>query len=377
MPVFSIIIAEGRVSATMIQKPLNKNEQLFQDLYHSIRNGEIPNGARLATELELADQYGCSRITVRTSLRQLEELKLIRRVRGNGTYVNTEGVRFSSRRNIAVIASEVHSGASEVDPYFSQLMMGLFQHGNTLDFSANFIVQRAEEHSFLESFERQSINISDYDGLVFAKQLSGEEIAVLEGQRRKFVALQSPAGDEEISYITIDNFNGAYMATRHLLERGRRDIVFLHGSLDERINREKVDGFFFALNEFGCSSALRRRHYEMVPHLEESGAAVIRRLLEEDQKFDALLIHGDWATFGAVNVLRERNVRIPKDVALVMYDDYAGVQRMLKLAITAVRQPFTEQIRCALQILLRQLDRPGATRTIQLIQPMLMIRETT
>ena len=62
----------------MIQKPLNKNEQLFQDLYHAIRNGEIPNGARLATELELADRYSCSRITVRSSLRQLEELKLIR-----------------------------------------------------------------------------------------------------------------------------------------------------------------------------------------------------------------------------------------------------------------------------------------------------------
>ena len=69
----------------MIQKPLNKNEQLFQDLYHAIRNGEIPNGARLATELELANRYGCSRITVRSSLRQLDELKLIRRVRGNGT----------------------------------------------------------------------------------------------------------------------------------------------------------------------------------------------------------------------------------------------------------------------------------------------------
>lgn len=361
----------------MIQKPLNKNEQLFQDLYHAIRNGEIPNGARLATELELANRYGCSRITVRSSLRQLEELKLIRRVRGNGTYVNTEGIRFSSRRNIAVVASEVHAETTETDPYFSQLMMGLFRHGNMLDFSANFIVLAEDEKNFIDSFERQSIDISDYDGLVFAKQLSAAEIAALEGQRRNFVALQPPAGEEEISYISIDNFNGAYMGTRHLLECGRRDIVFLHGNLDERINREKVDGFLAALDEFGCVSPLRRRHYEMIPYQEESGAMVIRRLLEEDQKFDGLLIHGDWATFGAVSVLREYGIRIPEDVALVMYDDYIGVQRMLKLAITAVRQPFTEQIRCALQFLLRRLDRPDSPRTIQLIQPMLMIRETT
>ena len=88
----------------MIQKELNKNELLFRQLYEAIRCGEIPNGARLATELELAEQYGCSRITVRSGLRQLEELKLIRRVRGNGTYVSSEGVRFSGRRNIAIVA---------------------------------------------------------------------------------------------------------------------------------------------------------------------------------------------------------------------------------------------------------------------------------
>ena len=69
----------------MIQKELNKNELLFRQLYEAIRCGEIPNGARLATELELAEQYGCSRITVWSGLCQLEELKLIRRVRGNGT----------------------------------------------------------------------------------------------------------------------------------------------------------------------------------------------------------------------------------------------------------------------------------------------------
>ncbi|WP_298715254.1 phage tail protein, partial [Chitinophaga sp.] len=47
-----------------------------------------------------------------------------------------------------------------------------------------------------------------------------------------------------------DNSNGAYAAPRHLLERGRRSIVFLHGELQERINRDKVEGFHQALDEF-------------------------------------------------------------------------------------------------------------------------------
>lgn len=144
----------------MIQKELNKNELLFRQLYEAIRCGEIPNGARLATELELAEQYGCSRITVRSGLRQLEELKLIRRVRGNGTYVSSEGVRFSGRRNIAIVAVEVRANDfDEVDPYFGQLMSGLLRHGNIYDYAANLITMRPEEQSFMEAFGRQNINL--------------------------------------------------------------------------------------------------------------------------------------------------------------------------------------------------------------------------
>lgn len=362
----------------MIQKELNKNEQLFRQLYEAIRGGEIPNGARLSTELELADQYGCSRITVRSSLRRLEELKLIRRVRGNGTYVNSENVRFSGRRNIAVVAVEVRGNDfDEVDPYFAQLMNGLLRCANAYDYSASLIPMRPEDRNFMETFEREALDLSDYDGLIFAKQLTGEEIDALEGGRRNFVALQAPEGKREISYVSIDNFNGAYAATRHLLERGRRNIIFLHKSLQEKINREKVDGYLQALDEFRLNSPLERRHYECTPYIEDEGAAIIRRLLEEGQKFDGLVVHGDWATYGAVNALREHNLRIPEDVALVMYDDYYTVQRILKLSITAMRQPFGDQLRHAIRLLMHRLDHPGRTCTVQLIQPMLMIRETT
>ena len=360
------------------QRDPTKSEQLFQKLYDSIRQGELPHGTRLTTEVELAREHHCSRVTVRAGLRRLEELKLIRRVRGDGTYVDCSGKRFSSRRNIAIVALGVHSEIySEIDPYFSHLMMGLFHNGNKFDFSANFIVCKPSEKSFLESFERQKIDLADYDGLIFAKQLSAGEIAVLEGKRCNFVTLQAPEEDQEVSCIAIDGNGGVYMAARHLLERGRRSIVFLHGSLRERINREKLDGFFRALDESRLTSPLDRRHYEITPFAEEDSAELVAQLLKEGQHFDALIIHGDWATVGAVNALRAAGLRIPDDVALVMYNDYAIAQKVTKLAITSVRQPIEEQIRNALELLLRRHARPSSSKTIKILQPNLMIRETS
>ncbi len=362
----------------MIQRELNKNEQLFRQLYEAIRCGQIPNGGRLASELELAEQYGCSRITVRTSLRRLEELKLIRRVRGNGTYVNSEGIRFSGRLNVAIVAVDVRGNDfDEVDPYFAQLMNGLLRNGSSYDYAAGLIAMRPQDRSFMETFEREGLNLADYDGLVFAKELSNEEVDALEGSRRNFIALQAPAEGREISYVSIDNFNGIYVATRHLLERGRRNLVFFHKTLQEKINQEKVDGFHQALDEFRLLSPQERRHYECSPYVENESAALVRRLLAEGQKFDGLIVHGDWATYGAVLALREYGLRIPEDVALVMYDDYYTVQRTLQLSITAMRQPFGEQIRHAIRLLMARLDQPSHTRTVQLIQPLLMIRETS
>lgn len=360
------------------QRDPNKSELLFQKLYDAIRQGELPHGTRLATEVELAREHHCSRVTIRAGLRRLEELKLIRRVRGDGTYVNSGDKRFSARRNIAIVALGVHSEIySEIDPYFSHLMMGLFHNGNRFDFSANFIVCKPSEKSFLESFERQNIDLADYDGLIFAKQLSAREIAVLEGKRCNFVTLQTPEEDQEISCITIDSNGGVYMAARHLLERGRRNIVFLHGKLREKINQEKLAGFYRALDEFQLVSPLERRHYEITPFAEEDSAELIAQLLEEDQHFDGLIVHGDWATVGAVNALRAAGLRIPEDVALVMYNDYAIAQKVTKLAITSVRQPIEEQIRNALELLLRRHARPSNNETIKILQPALMIRETT
>ncbi len=82
------------------QRDPTKSEQLFQELYDSIRQGELPHGTRLTTEAELAREHHCSRVTVRAGLRRLEELKLIRRVRRDGTDVDCSGKRFSSRQKI-------------------------------------------------------------------------------------------------------------------------------------------------------------------------------------------------------------------------------------------------------------------------------------
>lgn len=60
---------------------------LAEDLRHKIESGAIPAGTRLPTEIELSEQYGVSRHTLRQALKQIVALGLIDQTQGRGTYV--------------------------------------------------------------------------------------------------------------------------------------------------------------------------------------------------------------------------------------------------------------------------------------------------
>lgn len=64
-----------------------KGRELYKVLSGRIRNGALPPGSLLPREVELAGELGVARDTLRTALRELEADGLIRRVRGQGTFV--------------------------------------------------------------------------------------------------------------------------------------------------------------------------------------------------------------------------------------------------------------------------------------------------
>lgn len=66
---------------------MTRYREIAEDLIGQIRSGRVPVGGVLPGELQLMDEYGASRHTIRDALRQLEELGLVERRRGVGTSV--------------------------------------------------------------------------------------------------------------------------------------------------------------------------------------------------------------------------------------------------------------------------------------------------
>ena len=263
------------------------------------------------------------------------------------------------------------------DAYLNNLITALLKNSREYDFFGDVIFLNSTE-SFTEGAARLKLNLELYDGLIFAIQLTTNDILALEGHNCNYVALQSPENEKmEISSVTIDHANGGYIATQHLIDTGCRNIWFLCGSFQDKVNKLRLAGCLQAMEENAFPPGVRKNFREIIPYKEEEAIAVIEELIRKRTPCDGLFISGDWATIGAVKTLRKHGIRVPEDIAVVMYDDFSFVSRVLELRMTAVRQPFCDLVTYAVRILLNRMEDRQRSTMVQIIQPRLMIRDST
>ena len=80
--------------------------QLYESIIENIENNILVEGDKLAAEMELCEQYGVSRITVRQALKELELNGFIVRERGRGTFVRRK-IETHSLQKVSSIVDEL------------------------------------------------------------------------------------------------------------------------------------------------------------------------------------------------------------------------------------------------------------------------------
>jgi LacI family transcriptional regulator, repressor for deo operon, udp, cdd, tsx, nupC, and nupG len=122
--------------------------------------------------------------------------------------------------------------------------------------------------------------------------------------------------------VNDDNQLGAWLATRHLLEGNSQRIAAIFGPLAHYSTSLRAKGFRRALYEAG---RLFDPDYEVTldPALEyrDAGRDAMRRLLELPEPPDAVFAYNDSTAIFAIELCRERGLRVPEDIRFIGYDD--------------------------------------------------------
>ncbi len=216
--------------------------------------------------------------------------------------------------SIGMVVSEL------AGPYFGEIMAGaesVIKKNNKQMLIASSHASEKEEKDVIEFL----ISCRCDALILHVETLSDDYLKQLAEQGIKLVLLNRSIETLEDNCFSLDNELGGYLATRHLIETNRKNVACILGPQWKHDARERFDGYLRALREF---------ELPFDPNLivegdfqEDGGRTGIAKLIEREVEFDSVFCSNDEMALGALDWLLENNYQVPKDIAVIGFDDIA------------------------------------------------------
>jgi DNA-binding LacI/PurR family transcriptional regulator len=187
------------------------------------------------------------------------------------------------------------------------------------------------------------------DGLLNRSGIDGAILVSLkptDRQAQRLKNLQLPlvlidACHEELNCILVNDVDGGYQATRHLVNFGHRKIAFLSDYLENPFNfvsmRQRFEGYLMALEESGID--FRPDYHKQGELGGREAYHRARELLVMEDRPSAIFAASDTHAVGVFNAAQALGMRIPEDLSVVGYDDIRDAEY---LDLTTIRQHLFE-----------------------------------
>lgn len=333
--------------------------------------------AKTVTSLQdLADLAGVSRATASRALNDSplisEKTKSkLRALADKHDYrVNRRARDFRLRRSSVIsvvfmldIKSEQHMS----DPFFLEMLGGIADC--LAEHEYDLLLAHAPIPNILELEDSRVLQHSD--GVIFVGQgEQHEQLNRLARGDKPIVAWGGAVDHKDYYLVGGDNVSGAYAATRHLLDLGRRRIAFFGNTANPEISL-RYTGYQKALHEYGLETDPTLK--ADVPFEINLAREAVIDVLESDSDFDAVVCASDVMALAAIATFGELGLRVPQDVAVVGYDDI-GLAAFSSPPLTTVRQNIRFAGRVLVETVLGLIN--GETVTDTTLASELIVRQS-
>ncbi len=176
--------------------------------------------------------------------------------------------------------------------------------------------------------------------------------------------------------VKIDDYTGGYIATEHLIKKGYKNIGHIAGLQHVQIFGDRLKGYLDALKSYNMEC-----HDSMVFHGKnsiESGREGMKYLLEHNEKIDAVFCVEDFTALGAMQVLKEANIKIPKEVGIIGFANESFSQ-YISPSLSTIDQQTVHMGEEAANLFLKLKDRKNIYAKIEsiVLNPIIVERDST
>ncbi len=183
-----------------------------------------------------------------------------------------------------------------------------------------------------------------------------------------------PNTDTDI--IEDNSFTGGYLATKHLIDCGHKEIGLIAGELDKTTARTRYEGFVKAMNETNLPI---HENWIMEGFFEpEDGYECMNKILAQDSLPTAVFCCNDVMALGAISAITEKGLRVPDDISIIGYDNIHS-SRFYAPPLTTIHQSKSRLGAQAVNLLFERIankDNDNHEKHRIAIHPELVIRKS-
>jgi DNA-binding LacI/PurR family transcriptional regulator len=330
--------------------------QIKEDILKKIEEGEYKVGDKIPSIFELSKIYNVSSIVVRQALGELIKKGYLEGVPGKGTFVKEKKEEEIKRdeKLIGLIFTEMVG-----NPFFAEIFTGIenilsiYGYHMIISISYNMIDR---EKKFLKEYMEKGVkgiiitptevNRTTFDNEIFFE---------FQRQNIPVVFVDRKIEGIDFDYISSDNFEGGYNATKYLISLGHRRIGIILG-INANTVRDRLEGYKKALKEHNIDfdPILVKRSFAELQY-EESGYTNTMDLLHLKEPPTAIFACNEAIAIGIYKACFELGLNIPDNLSVIGYDNLSFTAS-LNPPLTTINQKKREMGEEAAKMLLSRIN---------------------
>ncbi len=239
--------------------------------------------------------------------------------------------------------------------FFIEVLQGVQETLTSLGF--DLIIHGANNQDQLEEYLVRSMRKGRVDGtLIFSLQLPDKFAAEFKEKKLPLVLVDSFHND--FDSIRVDNFEGAKIATEHLLSLGHKDIGLINANLKSVPAQERLKSFVQTLQRHSISvregMVNNSTWTKNDGFSREAGYSDMVKFLKSGVELpSAFFVSIDIQAIGVIEALKEHDVRVPEDVAIVSFDN---IEISKYFGLTTMSQPMYQMGELAVKKMIQRID---------------------
>lgn len=256
------------------------------------------------------------------------------------------------------------------NPFFADLASSI--NTEVRKYGYTTMICDSEENPETEITELKRIVARNIEGLIIAPCGSKwEHIRHLHDLGLPVICIDRYFENLDIPYVSTDNYDGAFAATKHLIEYGHKKIACIQGVQQSTPNRLRVKGFKDAMEDSGIDTfSVSGDDFSV-----QNGYLETRLLMMQKERPTAIFTLSNTIAMGCMKALKEINLLIPDDISLITFDEHPYLD-YLATPLSCIAQPVNDISKFATKFLFSKLKDHDVAIKHLLLKPEFKFRKS-